>query len=326
MLKSLILACFCFAAPLAGCSTAGSAPSPDASPPPIDPAGTYVTRSSLHLAAPLPGPAAALVGAVRAATDGPDDPSRYVIDRMIAALPDGRTKTIAQDLAPFLAAYLDARIAAVAPRLLPGMHAMSDALVQLTEQLDTIETIRIAPDRAAVRTIVGMRVANQDVMLAAGGIGEPAIAAKTSFDRGALAIDEHRLELPYSRMLRLAIDRGIVPAIEPGTYDLATLLRDLVDCPHLGETIADALAIPTPGVFAQACSIGMTAAASELYEHLDALDGTRIELVARGTARGVDLDADGHMDGITAGAWTGTIGSAGDAVELAGSTFEGARQ
>jgi hypothetical protein len=206
------------------------------------------------------------------------------------------------------------------------MHAMSDALVHLTEQLDTIETIRIAPDRAAVRTVTGLRVASTDVMLAAGGIGEPAIAAKVDFDHGALTIGEHRLELPYSRMLRLAIDRGIVPSIEPGAYDLATLLRDLVDCPHLGEAVADALAIPTPGLFAQACSIGMTAAASELYQHLDALDGTRIELIAHGTARGVDLDADGHMDGITVGSWAGTIGPDGDAVELAGSTFEGARE
>jgi hypothetical protein len=274
----------------------------------------------------LPGPAAALVGELRAATDGPDDPSRYLVDRMIAALPDGHTKTVAQELAPFLAAYLDARIAAVAPRFLPGMHAMSDALVRLTEQLDTIETIQIAPDHGAVRTLVGLRVSGIDVMLAAGGLGEPAIATKTAFERGVLTFDEHRLEVPYSRLLRLAIDRGIVPSIEPGAYDLATLLADLVDCPHLGETVADALSIPTPGMFAQACSIGMTAAAAELYEHLDALEDTRIEMVARGAARGVDLDGDGHMDGITSGTWAGTIGPHGGPVNLAGSTFEGTRQ
>jgi len=94
----------------------------------------------------------------------------------------------------------------------------------------------------------------------------------------------------------------------------------------LGETVADALAIPTPGVFAQACSIGMTAAAAELYQHLDALEDTRIELVAHGAARGIDLDGDGHMDGITTGTWAGTIGPDGAMVNLAGSTFEGTRQ
>jgi hypothetical protein len=322
MRNALVLVCLVL---FAGCATAGLDAPPDATPPPIDPSGTYAVRSALHLEDPLPGPASALVGELRAATDGPDDPSRYLVDRMIAALPDGHTKTLAQDLAPFLAAYLDARLAAVAPRFLPGMHAVSDALVLLTEQLETIETVRIAPE-GAVRTLIGLRVAGTDVMLGAGGIGEPASTATFRFDRGALAFDEHRLDLPYSRLLRLAIDRGIVPSIDPGAYDLATLLRDLVDCPHIGAAIADALGIETPGVFSSACSIGMAAAASELYQHLDALDDTRIELIAHGAARGVDLDGDGRMDGITAGTWTGTLGPDGAAVNLTGSTFEGARE
>jgi len=321
MLKALIVACF-----VSACATADSEPPPPQSPPPIDPSGTYELRSELHLAAPLPGPAAALVSELRAATDGPDDPSRYLVDRMIAALPDGQAKTVAEDLAPFIAAYLDARLAAVAPRFLPGMHALSDQLASLAQQLDTIEAIRITPDHNAVRVLLGLHVGTADVMLATGGISEPAVAAKISFDRGALAIDEHRLELPYSRMLRLALDRGIIPAVDPGAYDLATLLRDLVDCPHLGQLVADALGIGPADLYGQACSIGMTAAASELYQHLDALDGTPIELVARGTARGVDLDRDGHMDGITAGIWSGTIGPDGMSVALGGSTFEGKRQ
>ena len=178
----------------------------------------------------------------------------------------------------------------------------------------------------AVRTLIGLRVSGTDVMLATGGIGEPASTATLHFDRGSLALDEHRLELPYSRLLRLAIDRGIVPSIEPGAYDLATLLRDLVDCPHIGQAIADALGISTPGMFSTACSIGMTAAAAELYQHLDALDDTRIELTAHGTARGVDLDGDGRMDGITAGTWTGTLGPDDATVNLTGSTFEGTRE
>jgi hypothetical protein len=321
MRNALFLICLLSA--FAGCATAGSDVSPDASPPPIDPAGTYEVRSALHLAEPLPGPVAAFVGEL---TDATDDPSRFLVDRMIAALPDGHTKTIAQGLAPIVAAYLDSRISSVAPRFLPGLHAASDALVRLTEQLDTIETVRIAPDSVAVRTVTGLRVANTDVMLGVGGIGEPAVTAKVHFDRGALALDEHRLGLPYSRLLRLAIDRGIVPSIDPGAYDLATMLRDLVDCPHLGAAVADALSIQTPSVFSTACSVGMTAAALELYDHLDALDGTRIELIAHGTARGLDLDEDGQMDGIAAGTWIGTLGADDAAVSLSGATFEGTRQ
>ena len=47
-----------------------------------------------------------------------------------------------------------------------------------------------------------------------------------------------------------------------------------------------------------------------------------LQLVAPGRAPGVDLAADGHMDGITSGNWTGSVADDG----LAGATFEGTRQ
>jgi len=310
MLKALLLACFASA-----CATADSHPT-DAGPPPIDPAGTYALRSALHLATPLPGPAATLVDDLRAA----EQASRYLVDHMIAALPDGTTKTVAQGLAPFVAAYLDTRIDVIAPRFRPGMRQVSDQLAALTQQLATIETLRIGEDYSAVRTVIGLTVGKTDVMLAVGGIAEPSIATKIAFNRGELAFDEHRLALPYTRLVRLAIDRGIVPGVDPGAYDLATLLRDLVDCPHLGQAFSDALGIGGAALYEQACVIAMTAAASDLYKDLD--DTATVELVSKGTGRGVDLDADGHMDGVTSGIWTGTLASDG----LAGSTFEGTRE
>lgn len=316
MLKPLILACFATA-----CATADGH-HPDASPPPIDPAGTYATRSALHFAMPVPGPADALADDLRVA----DNPSRYLVDKLIAALPDGESKTIAQGLAPFVAAYLDTRIDAIAPRFLPGMRALSDQLAALGQQLDTIETIAVDERYTAVRTVVGMQVGKTDVMLALGGIAEPAVATKIAFNRGELAFDEHRLALPYGRMVRLALDRGIIPALDAGAFDLATLLRDLVDCPHLGQAFADAIGVGSAGLYSEACVVAMTAAATEMYGHMDAAGDPGIELVAKGTAHGVDLDRDGHMDGLTAGIWTGGVAASGTTIELGGSTFEGKRE
>jgi hypothetical protein len=313
MLKALILACL-----VTACATAADSHPPDAAPPPIDPAGTYAVRSALHLATPLPGPAAMLVEDLQVA----NDPSRYLVDKMIEALPDGETKTVAQELAPFVAAYLDSRIDVLAPKFRPGIRELSDLLAALTQQLETIETLRIGDDYSAVRTLIGITVGKTDAMLAVGGIAEPSVATKIAFNRDELAFDEHRLALPYSRLVRLALDRAIIPSIDAGAFDLATLLTDLVDCPHVGQAFSDALDIGSPALYEQACVIGMAAAASELYLQLDTLDGTAIELVAKGTARGVDLDRDGHMDGITSGIWTGTIASDG----LGGSTFEGKRE
>lgn len=309
---------------IASCATAES-PAPDAAPP-IDPTGTYVLRSELRLATPLPGPTAAILADVRAATDDPDDPSRYLIDRMIGELPDGSVKSVAQGLAPYLAAYLQARLSEVAPRLLPGMHAVSDQLATFAQQLDTIEAIRIDADRNAVVVLTGLRVGKLDVPLAMGGIPEPAVGARTTFDDGALAIEDHRLALPYSRLVRLALDRGIIPAVDPAAYDLPTLLADLVDCDHLGQIVGEAAGTGFGTVYTAACSTALRAVASEWYENMGAQDGMTIDLAIHGDARGVDLDQDGHMDAIANGIWSGTIGPLGGEVTLGGSTFEGQRQ
>ena len=347
MLRFLIsLAC------LASCASATS-PRTDASPPPpIDPTGTYALRSEVHLASPLSGPAAALIADVRAATDDPDDPSRFLVDHLISQLPDGRTKTIASELAPFLAAYLDARLAETSPRLLPGMHAVSDALASFSQQLDPIEQLQIAPqspgrdeelqaapelppgrgeelwsapsgvEHAATIAITGLRIGKLDVPLAAGGIPEPAVAARVTYTTGMLMIGDHRLSLPYSRLVRLALDRGIIPAVDPHATDLPTLLIDLVDCDQVGAAIAEGVGVGPASMYSDACVVALRAVAAEWYEHLDALDGMTIDLAIRGDARALDLDRDGRLDAIANGIWTGVLGD----VSVAGSTFEGARE
>ncbi|HSN30160.1 MAG TPA: hypothetical protein VLT45_27925 [Kofleriaceae bacterium] len=341
------------------CASAES-PRGDAPPssPPIDPTGTFALRTSLHLAAPLPGPATAFLADVRAATDDPDDPSRFLVDKLISELPDGRTKTIAAELAPFLAAYLDARLAETSPRLLPGMHAVSNALASFSQELQPIEELRIAPDappaertsatgdhaatfatdhaatfatdhvatvasdHAATIAITGLRIGKLDVPLALGGIPEPAVAVRVTYEAGALTVGAHRLALPYSRLVRLALDRGIIPAVDPQANDLPTLLVDLVDCDHVGATMAEGVGVGPASVYADACVIALRAVAAEWYEHLDALDGMTIDLAIAGDARALDLDGDGRLDAIANGIWTGTLAD----VSVAGSTFEGNRE
>ena len=143
---------------------------------------------------------------------------------MIAELPDGTVQTVAQGLAPYLAAYVQARLSGRRAASCPGIHAVSDQLATFARQLDTIEAIRITVDRNAVVVLTGLRFGKLDVPLATGGISEPAVGARMTFTDGALAIEDHRLALPYSRLVRLALDRGIIPSVDPAAYDLPTLL------------------------------------------------------------------------------------------------------
>src|SRR2546427_470883 len=99
----------------------------DASMIPRTPEGTFNITGYLDLAT-LPPPAEAILAELDAATDGPDDPARFLVDRVVAGLPDGPWKALAAGLAPFIAPYLQAELAAVAPRFASGVRSIAAGL------------------------------------------------------------------------------------------------------------------------------------------------------------------------------------------------------
>ena len=67
---------------LTACS--GATALPDASVVPRSPEGTFVVTSELDLVSQVPIVAAPIIESLLTATDDPDDPARYLVDRMIA--------------------------------------------------------------------------------------------------------------------------------------------------------------------------------------------------------------------------------------------------
>src|ERR1044071_2110246 len=61
---------------------------------PLDPTGTYTLHSTFDLATNMPGTAGAVVNTIIAATDDVDDPSLWIIDQILAKLPDGTAKDL----------------------------------------------------------------------------------------------------------------------------------------------------------------------------------------------------------------------------------------
>jgi len=86
--------CVCWLVSILVATLAGCGPqqvAPDAPPPstvPASPAGAFAIASWFDVR--VPPAAGPVLATLTAATDGPDDPSRYLVDRMIATLPDGR--------------------------------------------------------------------------------------------------------------------------------------------------------------------------------------------------------------------------------------------
>jgi len=331
--RAVVLACSVIGA-LASAVAAGCGPTPvtapdaavDVSTIPRTPEGTFTVTGQLDLAT-LPPPADQILVDLAAATDGPDDPARYLVDRVIAGLPDGTWKSLAQGVAPFVAPYIQSELAELAPRFGPGLRSIAAGLGSLAHHMGTLETLEIAHDGGTVRTLRSMQLGTATIALRDEGLADAVAITRTNLDpRGTLAIGTHAVTLPYGRLLRLGLDRAVIPSVDPNVSDLSRALSDLVDCKRLGTSFATHAGIGWPGLYEAACTAGLTALANSIYDRMTLIDATPFQLTVNGTARGVDHDGDGTMDSITDGTWNGTTSYASISGPLGTATFEGLRR
>ena len=296
----------------ANADTAPDAARPPPPPPSIIPssaAGSFALTSELALA--IPDEAVPLLATLTAATDGPDDPTRYLVDHMIATLPDGAMKRIAVGAAPYVAAYLSARLADVAPRLAPGIALLAGGLSRIATHLGTTETLRIDNAGNAVHTITGVRFAAGPtpvvVRFADTGLTEVAVPTHATLDAaGHVSIASHSHALPYGALLRIGLDRAVVPSVEPTAQDLPAALAALVDCDAIGTLVAERIGIGAPTLYRTACQTALTALASELDARIAAIGD--LSLTVAGGADAIDLDGDGTIDELHNGGWTAAGG------------------
>ncbi len=314
---------------VSACASADVAPAPDATPVSTAPTiltGTYDVVGQLDLAT-LPAPAVELLAELSNATDTPDDPARYLVDHMVAALPDGIVKLIASGLSGFVASYVELELDKIAPNFAPGLRALSLGLGSVGRHVTTIERLIIASDGIMTRSLIGLQLANTPVELAAGGAPDELSITRAAVDgEGTVAIATHKLALPYGEMLRLGLDRAVIPPIDLGAGNLADTLRDLVDCHQLGVTVAAHAPIGSAGLYETACTIAMTKLASDVYAKLAAIDDAPFELNVSGTALGFDRDGDGTMDELRSGVWAGTTSYGGAKGPIGAATFTGVKE
>ena len=91
----------------------------------------------------------------------------------------------------------------------------------------------------------------------------------------------------------------------------------------VGALVAGKVGIGSPALYQVACETGMVAAASDIYGKIAALDASPLDLVVTGSALGIDQNADGVLDAVTAGVWVGTVDMPASAAPLASGTFRG---
>src|SRR6202000_2313687 len=116
------------------------------------------------------------------------DAGRFLIDQMVASLPDGAMKTIARGAAPYVAAYLNTQLSTVAPKLTAGLNQLSTGLIRIADHVGKTETWTLDAAGTTTRTITGFAFDagghTTQVRLADAGLADLSVTAHATFPPG----------------------------------------------------------------------------------------------------------------------------------------------
>src|SRR5262249_55754157 len=136
------------------------------------------------------------------------------------------------------------------------------------------------------------------------------------------SIGRHELPIAYGKLIRVALDAAIIPAIDPTAHDLGELLTHLVGCNAVGQSVADALGFGGAALGAGACTVGLQAGAQAIYAQL-AIDASALDFELSGvsTASIQNYKVQSLVDGV----WTGMLTYQTTPAPLGTATFTGTR-
>ncbi len=344
MTRSSLTASLLFAVTAAaGCAADVTAPpvdpsnpdnpdNPDTQPVPTSPTGKFAMTSTFDLATNMPGTTGKVVNIFISATDDPDDPTKFIVEKLVGALPDGSIKNDLQSAIPFVSGYLNDRLLMWAPELVTKVVKLGDGFGQIAHNFGMVGVLDIAASGKAVHTINGLhfKVDQTELDFPFADYNMTDIKAEnvaiTLSTAGKLTIGEHQLPLSYGKALRIGLDEMVIPMVDPNATNIADVLHDAIDCQAVGQYVYDAVGFGSPSTFESACNGGLTAGSGFIYNQIDNLDSAALNFTISGVGRGIDKDKNGTMDDVQTGSWTGTLSYANTPAPLApGAKFHGTR-
>lgn len=314
----------------------------------MDASGRYSMESTFDIASNMPGKVGAVTNAFIAMTDGGSDPADWLLEQMIAKMPNGTMKSFLSSARPFVAGYLNDRLLQIAPDFVDTMVQVGNDFGQVAKGFGLKETLEISGSPGAYSskiTAVGihtkidnieMDVSFQSASLpdvsasAAGAADAPGGIGVAVDSYGKIDISQHKLPLSYGKVLKLTLDKVIIPAVDQSATNLQTLLKSLINCAAVGvatdAAIKDQFGYGGGASFwTAACTVGLDFGAAAVYGKMDSIDTSALEFGLAGTAQAVDTDGDKLVDRIQTGTWAGTLSYSGTPAPLAAATFTAER-
>jgi hypothetical protein len=308
-----------------------------------DASGKYTMRSNFDLATNAPGKVGEVVNTIIAATNDPDDPANWILEQMINQT-SGTLKSFLNGVRPFVAGYINDQILSYAPDFVSTMVQLGNDFGQIAKNFGTNEELDVTAAGAnsidsttdftymSTHTIVGAHFSvdgiESDHAFADYSMQNIVVqnVGVTLAKDGKFGVAQHTVPLSYGRILHIGMDEVLIPMIDPTAQNLGQLLQHQVNCPALAAYVASQLPIGGfTGALTTACNAGLVVAANKIYEKIDGIDGSALQLGLTGDARALDSNNDDKIDKIQTGTWAGTSTYGTASAPLAGATFFGSR-
>lgn len=303
--------------------------------PKMDATGTYRVNSTFDLAANMPGNS--FLQGLIAATDGADDPMRWVLDEIVEDMDDGTLKDFLQAAVPFVAPELNEEVTQLAPELVNRLKAVGQRTAELYKKFGVNETLVVSLGAGADVSLIG-KFTMDSVRFEVNGVPHDYLLADYDIDNvvtenvsltftndNMLAVGTRALPIQYGKLIRIGFDNAVIPAIDPNSHSLAQLLSNSVDCAAVGAALNAEIGIGGTAFWTSACNAGMTAAADKIYDAMIAED-LMINLNMSGSSRATDSNADWKIDRLQFGTWNGIMNYDGADTNIAQpATYNGER-
>lgn len=286
--------------------------------------GNYTINSNFVVASGTASDVAEVANTFVAMTDDPNDPATWLIDILLEQLDSSIVSSAVGLARPGLDSWIN-------DGLLEGANAdypdkarqVGSDLAQIAGSfgLDSQLVIRTWDEEGKYRathtlsdyvvTIDGERHAVALSELSVGPIASPNIEMARN-DALELTVGDHAMVVPYGELTLAAMERFIIPAVQPDARTIHELLTSFVDCTAVGQSIADYITLGSASTYDGPCNLALSSAASFLESKLLDIDQSAVQMSLSGKATLGDSDGDGTADQMYDGQWFGSLDVAGD--------------
>jgi hypothetical protein len=302
---------------------------------PTSAVGKYAVTSEFDMVTGLPGTVGDVINGFIDATDGSDDPGRWLCDLAADQLSDP-WDGYAHTACSFAAGYINDRLLEIAPDFVDTLIALGNDFGQISKNFGTTSELDVTmPNGSLIAThtldgVVFTLEGGSPTALKFADYGIENVATPNvgiTYDpTGRIDVLQHDLPVKFGAVLRLAVDEILIPQIDPLATDLPDLFDRLVDCYPVAVAIQEAVGFGSVSMYESACEAGLRAAGNLVYGQLENLDGNAMKFGIAGQARATDNNSDDLIDMIDRGEWTGAVDYAGTIAPLQNSTFAATRK